>query len=271
MQVDLDRLQLRSHSVPARFPPKQKPAAPRLAADVRKAEKRECFRFAQPTVFAVLACVATKLDQACLLGMQFQAERLKTSAHVHQKRSGISLMLESCYQIIGVSHHDHVAMYVLTAPLLGPEVEHEMEVDVSHQRRDHRTLRGSALARRQYRSLQDANFQPFANQAKDSSIGNPLLDETVHPIVVHRIKEGADICVDDPIHGRVANPNPQRVQRVMLAAPRPKSVAKAEKLLLVYRVEYLDHRPLKNLVFDRRDSQRSLAAIRLRNHPAPRW
>ena len=53
----------------------------------------------------------------------------------------------------------------------------------------------------------------------------------------------------------------ERIQRVMLAAPRPESVREAEEVRLVDRVQYLHHRPLDDLVLQRRDAQWPLPPI----------
>jgi hypothetical protein len=42
----------------------------------------------------------------------------------------------------------------------------------------------------------------------------------------------------------------------MRRTPRPKPVRETKKVLLIDRIEDLDHRPLKDLVFQRGDSER---------------
>ena len=63
--------------------------------------------------------------------------------------------------------------------------------------------------------------------------------------------------------------DPERIECVMLASSGTKAVREPEKLRFVYRVEHFDHRSLDDLVFQRGNTQRPFAAIRLRNHPAP--
>jgi hypothetical protein len=58
---------------------------------------------------------------------------------------------------------------------------------------------------------------------------------------------------------------------IMLAAPRAESVAEPEEILLVDRVQHLDHGALDDLVLHRRDAERALPPVRLRYVPPPRW
>ena len=51
----------------------------------------------------------------------------------------------------------------------------------------------------------------------------------------------------------------------MLTPSGPEPVGEADKVLLVDRIENLNHGALDNLVFERRDPQRPLPAIRFRN------
>ena len=59
------------------------------------------------------------------------------------------------------------------------------------------------------------------------------------------------------------DPDTERIQRVVRAAPRPESVREPEEVFLVDRVQQRDHRPLDDLVLKGRDRERALPAIRL--------
>ena len=57
----------------------------------------------------------------------------------------------------------------------------------------------------------------------------------------------------------------------MLTTPGPKPIGETEEVLLVDRVQHLDHRPLKDLVLHRGDTERPQPPVRLRyEHPARR-
>ncbi len=179
-------------------------------------------------------------------------------------------MFEPGNDVVRVSHDDHFTANISLSPLLDPEVVGVMEVDVGEQRRDHRPLRSPGLTCRQHRSLKNTGLEPLAYQSKDALVADSMFDETDQPIVVDRIEERADVGVNDPVDGFPADPDCERIQRIVLAATGSETVREAEKLLLANAVEYLDHCPLDDLVFNRRDPQWALTSIRLRNHPSPR-
>ena len=98
-----------------------------------------------------------------------------------------------------------------------------------------------------------------------------VLQETDQPRMADHVEEGPDIGIKNPADTASLDPERKRVQRVVLAAPGPESVAEAQELRLIDRRQDHDHRRLDNLVLDRGDAQRPLPAVRLRNvRPAGR-
>ena len=63
-----------------------------------------------------------------------------------------------------------------------------------------------------------------------------MLDKTDQPIMTDRIEEAADVGVQYPVHRRARDPDRQRVQRIMLAAPWPEPIREPEEIFLVDRV-----------------------------------
>ncbi len=53
----------------------------------------------------------------------------------------------------------------------------------------------------------------------------------------------------------------QRVQRIMLASPRPESVGESQKILFVNLIQDHHHGPLDDFVFQRRDAHRPLPPV----------
>src|SRR5712692_11210716 len=85
------------------------------------------------------------------------------------------------------------------------------------------------------------------------------------------IQKGFDVQIEHPVHFLRQQSRVQRIQRLMLAAPRPEPVRKAEKIGFVDSIQHLDRRTLDNLVFQRRHSERSLPPVGLRDkHPTHR-
>ena len=78
--------------------------------------------------------------------------------------------------------------------------------------------------------------------------------------VVRRFPE---VRIEHPVHPLSLDPGRERVQRIMLFAPRPKPIGEAHEVRLVDGVQYLHHRPLEDLVLERRDVERPLPPVRL--------
>jgi len=88
-----------------------------------------------------------------------------------------------------------------------------------------------------------------------------MLDELDHPRFVEVIEEALDVgikyVVHLPFHERIG----QRIQRLMLAASRTKSIREAEEVLLIDMVEDGDHCVLDDLVLQCGDPERTLPSV----------
>jgi site-specific DNA recombinase len=109
----------------------------------------------------------------------------------------------------------------------------------------------------------DARLEPFADQADDAPVADPMLHEPYEPFLVHRVEERLDVGVQYPAHLPAVDPNTERIQRIVRAASRPEPVRDSEEVFLVDRVQQRDHRPLDDLVLQGRDRERALPAVRL--------
>src|SRR5260221_9934400 len=98
-----------------------------------------------------------------------------------------------------------------------------------------------------------------------------MLDELDQPLVADRIEEPRDIGVQYPVHLALADPDRQRIQRIMLATPRPKPIAEPQELFFPDGIQYFHQRALDDLVFQRCNTQWTLSAIRLRYIHPPGW
>ncbi len=67
-------------------------------------------------------------------------------------------------------------------------------------------------------------------------------------LALRMVQKGPDVQVENPIHLLAHDPNPQRVQCILWTAPRPESVAEAEKVLFPYLVKNRSHRVLNDFV-----------------------
>src|SRR6266542_3710206 len=82
-------------------------------------------------------------------------------------------------------------------------------------------------------------------------------------------EEGPDIGIEYEVHLRAADPDDERVQRIVRAAPSPEPIREPEEVFLVDRAQHRSRGSLDDLVFEGRDRQRALAAVLLRNVAPP--
>jgi hypothetical protein len=141
----LDHLQLGAHPVAARLPPELEVSPPAVPADVGEAKKVERRRFAETTYPPVLDRMASELDEPCLprieprsgsmqrqavSALERQGELRQARPHILPEPLGVDLMLEADDDVVSVAHHDDVPMSMALPPLLRPQVEDVIQVDV---------------------------------------------------------------------------------------------------------------------------------------------
>ncbi len=133
----------------------------------------------------------------------------------------------------------------------------------------HRPLRRTHLRPRPSAFLHHPSFQPFLDQPQDPAVGDAVLHELEHPLMGNFIEKSPDVCVKHIIHPLPRECERQRIQRMVLAAPRSKAIREAQKVLLVNLIEDGDHGLLDNLVLQCRNPQRALPPISFRDiHPS---
>src|SRR6516225_3508496 len=101
-------------------------------------------------------------------------------------------MLEAGYQIVGVSHDDHVAPGLVPPPALGPEIETVMQVDIGEERRDHRALTRSPVIHCYDPVFEYTRPQPFLDQVDDALIADPMFKVAHQPVSANRPKRRDD-------------------------------------------------------------------------------
>ena len=97
-------------------------------------EEVERFRLSLATPLAVLGGVPPKLDQAGFVGVQLQAEPVEAFPQVFVKLLGIRSVFEAQHNVVGESHHDDVTARMPPTPLVGPQIEHVVQVHISEER-----------------------------------------------------------------------------------------------------------------------------------------
>src|SRR4051812_49445036 len=90
--------------------------------------------------------------------------------------------------------------------------------------------------------------------------------------MANRVKEALKVGIDDPAHPlRFAYSDHQGIQRIVLAAPGPKTVREPEEVFLIDLVQYGGGCSLDDLVLKRRHGERALPSLGLRYIPTPGW
>src|SRR5664280_1915470 len=263
--------QLGRHSFSDRLPPQREPSSPRLRAHVREAEECERLGPAEAPSPAVLDSEPPKLDQARLLGVELQAEPGETLHQVRVEPLGVSTMLKADNEVVGKPHDDHVTVSLPPSPLPGPKIEDMVEVDVREQGGNRRPLRGSLLAGRPRAVLDNSRVQPFLDEPQDPLVRDAMLDEPPHPSVVDGVVEPTDVSIEYPVHLPLLDPDRQRIQCIVRAAPGPETIREAEEVHLVDGVQHLDDGPLEDLVLQAGDAERPKPPVRLRYVHPSRW
>jgi hypothetical protein len=90
---------------------------------VGEAQKVEGLRLAKAALGAVRRGKAAELDQARLVRMQAQCKAFQPLPQIRQKPLGIGPVLKAGDQVVGVAHHDDVALGMAVSPLPRPEIE----------------------------------------------------------------------------------------------------------------------------------------------------
>jgi hypothetical protein len=78
-------------------------------------------------------------------------------------------------------------------------------------------LRAALFATFDVVAIHDANFEPFADKAKQTLVSDTVLEKSHHPIVIHCIKESLDIRVQYPAYPLLVDACADSVQRIVLA------------------------------------------------------
>ena len=107
------------------------------ATNVRKTKKVKRLRFSTALAFAFLSCKPAKLDQPCLVLMEFQAKLQKTFPKLHQKSLSVFSVLKTNYEVVAKPDDDNIATGMPTPPLVSPQVKYVVQIDVCKQGTDY--------------------------------------------------------------------------------------------------------------------------------------
>jgi hypothetical protein len=100
---------------------------------VGEAEEGKSLRLPDPASLPILGSEPAELDEPRLSGMQFQVESPESFPKIRMEPNGIGLVLEAHNEVISIPDDDHVASSMLLPPLIGPQVENVVQVDVRQE------------------------------------------------------------------------------------------------------------------------------------------
>ena len=129
-------------------------------------EKRKRFRFPLTPPGTIAGRKPPEFDETGLLRMELQGKRGETCGERGEKALGILPVLETHDGVIGIAGHDDYPLGVASPPLMHPEVQCVMQIDIGEQRRDHCSLHHS-LVRIAYNLIfQHPGLQPCVDQTQ---------------------------------------------------------------------------------------------------------
>jgi hypothetical protein len=132
-QLQLELRQFALHLLPHCMPEHDELPVPVPSADVREAKEVEGRGLAVAPPLAIFGCKQAELDESGLLGVQFQIEAPKAFTQVLLELQGISAILETDNDVVGKTNDHHFPSSGLPPPLISPEVEHVMQIDIGKQ------------------------------------------------------------------------------------------------------------------------------------------
>ncbi len=160
---------------------------------MRKTQKVEGLRLSLGTSSSVSFRVAAELDEACLLGMEFQTKLRESFAQLSQETFRVSTMLKAQDEIISEADGHYISVRLRPPPSLDPEVEHIVKVDIRQEWADAPALYGSHLALYSLSILQHAGSQPFLDEPHNALVRYSVLDKLHQPSVIEGSKQQLDI------------------------------------------------------------------------------
>src|SRR5208337_1801314 len=199
--------------------------------DVGETQKIKGLRFSFSALLPALSGEAPKFDPARLFRVQFQPELPQAFPEFVQKTLCLGPMRESRHGVIRIAHDDDIAARLLLPPLLPPEIQDVVQVEVRQDRRDPRPLRTPLLRLGPLPLFHHPRLPPLWDQAGDTPVSDPMFHKLDPPVMLEFVEKGSDVQVHDPVHSLAHDPYPERVQSLLRSAPRAESVAEAQKVL----------------------------------------
>src|SRR3982751_6006532 len=163
--------------------------------------------------------------------------------------------------------HGDINVVFRVAPSFDPGYGGSQDDSSLHHRgrADHSTLGRPLGWAVQTSLLQDAGFQPFVDHPSNDAVRDSLVEEVPQMAVVDRVEVTLDVDIDAPSHTAAHAGGAQSVERLVGRAAGPEAIRAGEEVLLVDRLQHHRYSALRHLVFEGRDAERPLRAVRFRD------
>src|ERR1700722_15617362 len=96
-------------------------------------------------------------------------------------------MLKSSHEVIGEAYEDDLSARLFLPPLLKPEIEHVVKIDVGQHWANTPALNCPYLTLHPLALFQHACLDPFLDQAHDAPVGYAMLDKLHQPPVIESV------------------------------------------------------------------------------------
>ena len=116
-------------------------------------------------------------------------------------------MLKASYEVIGEAYEDNLSARLLLPPLLHPEVEYVVKIEVGQQWANTPALHRPYFTLYPLALFQHARLEPFLDQAHDALVGYAVLDKLHQPPVIESVIELPDVGIEHPVHLSRSDPN----------------------------------------------------------------
>lgn len=187
--------------------------------------------------------------------MKRQRELPQPVAHCVPKAAGVALILETDDDVVGIPDHDYVARGQsdreriasrdpIAVASVRPRDRRRNEDKCSRAAAKSPSHRASArtpvasdgLCPVPFSSIlgskpedhdpvfEDAGPEPFLDEPEDARVTDPVLQEADDPLLGNFREERPDVGVEYVVHLLAADPDDERIQRIVLAAFRPEPI-----------------------------------------------
>lgn len=161
-----------------RRPHQQELPAMCASAYVGEAQERERAGLPLSILQAILPSKWPESNDTGLFRVERQLELFHPRSHFIEESLCVLTVGESHDDIVRIADDDDFSCCLVLAPVVGPKVEHVVQIHVGQQGRDRCAL-GSALLRSfPLFAFENPGFEPLLDQAQDSGIGDAVLEES---------------------------------------------------------------------------------------------